>query len=98
MYEYLVIFIMVDRLSRKAEVEKRQMDERIDQIRLDIEKKKKEEVLHRSTSASNVITSLDGTSVKFSPNADGIKREGNTLTNTSGLNRNCFIGGEMRSV
>ena len=47
--------------------------------------KKKEGVLHKSALsntlpiitpiASNVITSLDGTSVIFTPNNDGIKRE-----------------------
>ena len=50
--------------------------------------------------ASAVITSLDGTSVTFTPNNDGIMREGNTIINHGSdvLNRNCFIGGEMRSV
>ena len=44
------------------------------------------------------ITSLDGTSVTFTPSNDGIKREGNTIINTCNFIRNCFIGGEMRSV
>ena len=49
--------------------------------------------------ASSVITSLDGTSVTFTPSNHGIKREGNTIIH-HGSNSflNCFIGGEMRSV
>ena len=49
--------------------------------------------------ASNIITSLDGTTVIFAPNNDGIKREGNTIIHYGSKSfRNCFIGGEMRSV
>ena len=55
-----------------------------------------------TTNASNVInaiTSLDGTSVKFTPSNDGIKREGNTIIHHGpDPNRNCFIGGVMTSV
>ena len=48
---------------------------------------------------SNVITSLDGTSVIFAPIDDGIKREGNTVIHYGDDSHlNCFIGGEMRSV
>ena len=44
------------------------------------------------------ITSLDGTSLTF-PQNNGIKREGNTIIHHGSYSfRNCFIGGEMRSV
>ena len=51
-------------------------------------------------SVSSVITSLDGTSVTFTPSDDGIKREGNTIIHhgSDRFWRNCFIGGEMTSV
>ena len=49
--------------------------------------------------ASTVITSLDETSVIFTPSNDGIKREGNTIIHHGfKSNRNCFIGEEMTSV
>ena len=57
-------------------------------------------------SESSVITSLDGTSVVF-PRTDYIKREGNTIINTSNNTnpfaptlppRSYFIGGVMTSV
>ena len=69
--------------------------------------KKKEGVLHTpapsntppiTPNESDLITSLDGTSVTFTPNNDGIKREGNTVINTSNSNRNCFTGGVMRTI
>ena len=72
------------------------------------EMKKKEGVLHTPAPsntppitpiASAVITSLDETSVKFTPSNDRIKREGNTIIHHGYYsNRNCFIGGEMTSV
>ena len=69
----------------------------------------RKEVLHTSPPsstppitpiASNVISSLDGTSVKFTPNNNGIKREGNAIIHNgqSYSYRNCFIGGVMASV
>ena len=73
------------------------------------EMKKKEGVLHTQTPSntppltpvrSNVITSLDGTSVTFTPSSNGFKREGNTIIHHGQCYsyRNCFIGGEMTSV
>ena len=46
----------------------------------------------------DVITSLDGASVIFTPSNADITRDGNTIINRSGSFRNCFIGGVMTSV
>ena len=88
----------------------RELEERISRMREEMEemKKKKEGVVHTlapsntppiTTIASTVITSLDRTSVKFTPNNDYIKREGNTIIHHGDTSvGNCFIGGEMKSV
>ena len=93
---------------RRAYEEKRAFEERISRMEKEMEEMKKKRSSPTQTPsntppstpiASNVITSLDGTSVVFAPSNDYIKREGNTIIH-HGPNsfRHCFIGGEMRSV
>ena len=99
----------VEEEKKKREQEKKELEERICRMEKEMEEMKKKEgvVFHTPTPSntppitpivSNVITSLDETSVIFTPSNDGIKREGNTITNISDNCQNCFIGGEMRSV
>ena len=93
---------------KDAEERNAEYEERICRMEREMEEMKNEGVLDTSSpsdtppttpSPSNVITSLDETSVIF-PEKDGIKREGNTIIphGSKWAVRNCFIGGEMTSV
>ena len=98
--------------ARRADEEKKRADEAeetIARMEREMEEMRKEGVLHTPAPsntppitpiASAVITSLDETSVTFTPDSIGIKREGNTIIHhgSDRLFRNCFIGGEMTSV
>ena len=94
--------------KKKREEEKRGFEERITRMKEEMEEIRKEGILHTpppsntpaiTPIASSVITSLDGTSVTFTPSNDGIKREGNTIIHHEpNSHRNCFIGGEMTTV
>ena len=96
---------------RGREEEKKRADEaegRIERMKMEIKEMKKKEGVDTQTSsdtppltpiASTVITSLDKTSVLFTPTTEGTMRLGNTIIHPGGESyRNCFIGEEMTSV
>ena len=104
---------MKEEANKKVEEEKKkreEAEERISRMEREMEEmKKKEGALHTpppsntppvTPIASNVITSLDGTSIIFPPSTDVIKRKVNTILHhgPDETCRNCFIGGEMTSV
>ena len=86
--------------KKREEAERRETEEK--RKRVEETKQREEEERRRRVEEGNrvvLITSLDGTSVTFTPSNDGIKREGNTIIHHGDDSvRNCFIGGEMRSV
>ena len=99
----------VEEERRGREEEKKAFEERICRMEREIEEMRKEEGELRTPTPSNtppvtpiesnVITSLDETSVTFTPNDDGIKKEGNIIIHHGSYSsRNCFIGGVMTSV
>ena len=75
--------------ERRAGEEKERMEERIRNLEQEL-----------SVWKPLPITSLDGTSVVFTPSNEGIRREGNIILHhrPDKLYRNCFIGGEMTSL
>ena len=92
-----------------VEGEKRELEERIKRMREEMETMKKTGALSppplpvntstASPTALSVIRSLEGTTVTFSPDADGIKREFNSIIHHGDDSfRNCFIGGVMSRV
>ena len=96
--------------KKRADEEKKnkeEAEERIERMEEEMERMKKEGGIATLQppypSTLNAITSLDATSVIF-PQRDRIKRERNTIINTStknvlsGTDRHCFIGGVMTSV
>ena len=94
--------------KKRRDEEKRELEERIERMQKEMEEMKKkggvcggdgENRRSESGSGLSIIRSLDGTSVVFTPNDDGIKREGNRIIH-EGLhsNRHCFIGGVITSV
>ena len=95
----------IEEANKKVEEEKRkreEAEERIERMKKEIEEMKKEGRFNSpppTPIAYNVITSLDGTYVIFTPNNYGFRIEGNTIIRAgTGSYQNCFIGGEMRSV
>ena len=100
----------VEEEKKKREEKKKELEERICRMEREREElKKKNEVLHTPPASdtppipplmASVITSLDETSVIFTPNNYGITREGNAIIHHGQLcsNRNCFIGREITSV
>ena len=99
--------LIIANMLRDKEIASRLRNKEVDRMQKEIEEMKKKipaspppppsYTLPPTAIASSVITSLDRTSVVF-PKRDGIKREGNTIINTSNDFRNCFIGGVMTSV
>ena len=84
-----------DRLH--AEMRKREEAER----NAEEEKRKREQSEKRAEEAIKYlpVTSLDATYLLFTPNDNGIEKEGNTLIHRqSYYSHNCFIGGELSSV
>ena len=97
----------LEKKVEEVERRRRKATKKLKRMKMEMEEMRKEGVFYTQTSSdtppttpspSNVITSLDRTSVIF-PQSDGIKREGNIIIHHgSSSYRNCFIGGEMRSV
>ena len=87
--------------KERLELEKKELEEKLHRMEKEEKERREEEERNRREEETRyvLITSLDGTSVTFSPSNDGIKREGNTIIHDgSDSYRNCFFGGVMTTV